>query len=72
MSIAGADGSSRPLWFRSSYSNGAGGECIECALTADNALVRDSKCETGPVIAVTSGAWRAFLVGVLGHEPLSQ
>lgn len=65
MSIAGTDGGRPPVWFTSSYSNGAGGECIECALTSDDALVRDSKCETGPVITVSSGAWRAFLSGVL-------
>ncbi|MEU9054163.1 DUF397 domain-containing protein [Streptomyces sp. NPDC048384] len=53
------------MWFRSSYSNGAGGECIECALTADEALVRDSKCETGPVITLGNSAWRAFLCGLL-------
>ncbi|WP_308289752.1 DUF397 domain-containing protein [Streptomyces muensis] len=53
------------MWFRSSYSNGAGGECVECALTADDTLVRDSKCDTGPVITVSNDAWHAFLGGVL-------
>ncbi|WP_306801490.1 DUF397 domain-containing protein [Streptomyces sp. T12] len=59
------------MWFRSSYSNGAGGECIECALTVDGARVRDSKCETGPVITLGSGAWHAFLSGVLEHGRLA-
>jgi hypothetical protein len=71
VSIAGADGSRRPVWFRSSYSNGAGGECIECAVTADEVLVRDSKRETGPVITLGSGAWSAFLGGVPKHGRLA-
>ncbi|MDO0914658.1 DUF397 domain-containing protein [Streptomyces sp. DT2A-34] len=72
MSIAAADVSHAPVWFRSSYSNGAGGECVECALAANDAFVRDSKCETGPVITLSSGAWRAFLGGVLEHGRLAQ
>lgn len=71
MSIPGADGSRRPAWFRSSYSNGAGGECIECALTTNEALLRDSKCQADLVITVSSGAWRAFLAGVLEHGRLA-
>ncbi|MER5197837.1 DUF397 domain-containing protein [Streptomyces sp. NPDC002755] len=51
----------RPAWFTSSYSNGAGGECVECALMDDGALVRDSKCAGGPEIAVRSGAWFSFI-----------
>lgn len=70
--MATADGSPGPVWFRSSYSNGAGGECVECALTTSDALVRDSKCQTGPVIAVGRGAWHAFLLGVLDHGHLAQ
>ncbi|MCW8383824.1 DUF397 domain-containing protein [Streptomyces justiciae] len=60
------DGGRRPVWFRSSYSNGAGGECVECASTVEAVLVRDSKRETGPTITLGSDAWRAFLTGVLG------
>ncbi|MER5937993.1 DUF397 domain-containing protein [Streptomyces sp. NPDC001928] len=59
------------MWFRSSYSNGAGGECIECALTLDEVLVRDSKREPGPVVTLGNGAWRAFLSGVLEHGRLA-
>ncbi|MET9967376.1 DUF397 domain-containing protein [Streptomyces sp. NPDC006356] len=72
MSIAAADESHAVVWFRSSYSNGAGGECVECALATDDTLVRDSKCEAGPVIAVSSGAWRAFLGGLLEHGRLAR
>ena len=65
MNIASADDSRHPVWFRSSYSNGAGGECVECALTGDEVLVRDSKLATGPVITLTDAAWHAFIGGVL-------
>ncbi|MFD5480848.1 DUF397 domain-containing protein [Streptomyces hawaiiensis] len=52
------------MWFRSSYSNGAGGECVECAFTGDGALVRDSKRTEKHVIAVSGDAWRSFVVSV--------
>ncbi|MFD9435238.1 DUF397 domain-containing protein [Streptomyces sp. NPDC060002] len=64
MSIAVPDRKSRPAWFTSSYSNGAGGECVECALTDDGTLVRDSKSAGGPEITVRSGAWLSFIRAV--------
>ncbi|MEU9183122.1 DUF397 domain-containing protein [Streptomyces sp. NPDC048484] len=48
-------------WFRSSYSNGAGGECVEGARVEGGLLLRDSKCAAGPVVAVRVPAWRAFI-----------
>ncbi|MEU6470511.1 DUF397 domain-containing protein [Streptomyces massasporeus] len=56
-----SDASSRLVWFRSSYSNGAGGECVECALTSHGAFVRDSKRAEANVITVSGDAWRFFL-----------
>ncbi|MGW0864396.1 DUF397 domain-containing protein [Streptomyces sp. NPDC002611] len=64
MNIEGSSGGSRPTWFTSSYSNGAGGECVECALTEDGAFVRDSKVAKSHVIALGSGAWRSFVHAV--------
>jgi hypothetical protein len=61
VSIAESSGQGRPVWFKSSYSNGAGGECVECALTADGALIRDSKSKGGVAITVGHGAWRIFV-----------
>ncbi|WP_435280782.1 DUF397 domain-containing protein [Streptomyces koelreuteriae] len=61
MNIEGSSGGSRPTWFTSSYSNGAGGECVECALTEDGACVRDSKVTESRVVAVGSDAWRSFV-----------
>ncbi|MGK5697035.1 DUF397 domain-containing protein [Streptomyces sp. URMC 128] len=49
------------MWFTSSYSNGAGGECVECAFTGGRALVRDSKVAGAGVIVVGSDAWRSFV-----------
>ncbi|KOV64793.1 hypothetical protein ADL01_27715 [Streptomyces sp. NRRL WC-3618] len=61
MSIAGSRVDGLATWFTSSYSNGAGGECVECALARDGALVRDSKAGGGPVIAVRGQSWEAFV-----------
>lgn len=43
MSIAESGVNGRLAWFTSSYSNGAGGECVQCALAVGGAWVRDSK-----------------------------
>jgi hypothetical protein len=64
VSIATHDANSRPTWFTSSYSNGAGGECVECALMEDRVRVRDSKKAEGVEIAVHSEAWFAFICAV--------
>ncbi|MFF3937681.1 DUF397 domain-containing protein [Streptomyces phaeofaciens] len=64
MSSAAPGESRRPTWFKSSYSNGAGGECVECALADGRALIRDSKRAGGPEIAVEGGAWLAFMRSV--------
>ncbi|MEU0284773.1 DUF397 domain-containing protein [Streptomyces sp. NPDC006147] len=49
------------VWHTSSYSNGAGGECVECAITSVRAHVRDTKKVDGPMVTVTGRAWIAFL-----------
>ncbi|MFB7321642.1 DUF397 domain-containing protein [Streptomyces sp. NPDC056190] len=50
-------------WFTSSYSSGAGGECVEVALEATAVHVRDSKqiAQGGPMLNVSSAAWLALL-----------
>lgn len=50
-----------PLWFKSSYSSGEGGECVEVCLAPDAVQVRDSKRATGPVLSVDANAWSAFV-----------
>lgn len=75
MNIAEPGNHDRPIWFTSSYSNGAGGECVECAWTGTGILIRDSKrvgepaCQTNHTLTVSSGAWRAFLGGGLARGP---
>ncbi|MGW0705027.1 DUF397 domain-containing protein [Streptomyces sp. NPDC002643] len=69
MSIAEPSDNSRLVWFTSSYSNGAGGECVECAITDDRALIRDSKKSEGPAITVARSPWRHFLRAVKCGPP---
>ncbi|GGJ88076.1 hypothetical protein GCM10011583_19400 [Streptomyces camponoticapitis] len=58
-----------PQWRKSSYSNGAGGECVEIADLSGVTAVRDSKVPSGPRIAVRHAAWGAF-VGALRQRQL--
>ncbi|MGW2300979.1 DUF397 domain-containing protein [Streptomyces sp. NPDC001809] len=60
-----------PQWFKSSYSNNDG-NCVEVArnLVSTHGIVpvRDSKAPTGPVLAVPTAAFAAFVEGVKdGH-----
>lgn len=48
-------------WFKSSYSDGGGGECVEVATSSSAVHVRDSKVAAGPVLAVPPEAWAGFL-----------
>ncbi|WP_338696951.1 DUF397 domain-containing protein [Streptomyces sp. Q6] len=52
-------------WFKSSHSNGAGGECVECATAADERVfVRDSKRTGGDIVTVSAAAWVDFLSSI--------
>lgn len=48
-------------WFTSSYSSGAGGECVQVAPAPTDIYIRDSKTPTGPVLGVTARAWSDFI-----------
>ncbi|MEU3664119.1 DUF397 domain-containing protein [Streptomyces sp. NPDC032940] len=51
-------------WFRSSYSNSEGGNCVEVAITPV-IHIRDSKtAPTGPELQVSASAWAAFIDAV--------
>ncbi|WP_037676873.1 DUF397 domain-containing protein [Streptomyces griseus] len=50
-------------WFKSSYSNASGGECLEAAHDSDAIHLRDSKSPDGPTLTVSGEAWSAFLSG---------
>lgn len=57
---------SGPAWFKSSYSNNEGGECVEVAVCPQAVHVRDSKVSDGPTFAVAPDAWTAFVAGAVG------
>ena len=51
-------------WFKSSYSDDGGGNCLEvapCPHTPTTIHIRDSKHPDGPIVTVSGGAWAAFL-----------
>ncbi|MFJ8824894.1 DUF397 domain-containing protein [Streptomyces sp. NPDC102467] len=48
-------------WFKSSYSAGDGGECVEVAICHTRIHVRDSKDTTRAALAVKPTAWTAFV-----------
>lgn len=50
-------------WRKSSHSGDNGGACVEVA-AAESVLVRDTTDRSGPVIAFTPGAWRAFTAAI--------
>ncbi|SOE07941.1 DUF397 domain-containing protein [Streptomyces sp. Ag109_G2-15] len=55
-------------WFKSSYSSGEGGACVEVAANGTAVRVRDSKERSdGPQLAFTHDAWAGF-VADLGRD----
>ncbi|WP_326811536.1 DUF397 domain-containing protein [Streptomyces scopuliridis] len=59
-----------PQWQKSSYSNGAGGECIEVAdLGVGGVGVRDSKRPLEAQIAVRGTAWAGFVGALRARWP---
>jgi hypothetical protein len=49
-------------WFKSSYSDDQGGDCLEVALCSQVTHVRDSKLGAqGPRFDVNADAWAAFV-----------
>ncbi|MCX5245600.1 DUF397 domain-containing protein [Streptomyces sp. NBC_00201] len=48
-------------WYKSSYSAGNGGECVEVATRPGRVHVRDSKDTTRAALAVEPTAWTAFV-----------
>lgn len=54
-------------WFKSSYSGGDGGQCIEVAADARAVHIRDSKDVARPALRVSRDAWAGF-VGLASAE----
>ncbi|MFD9584219.1 DUF397 domain-containing protein [Streptomyces sp. NPDC059980] len=48
-------------WFKSIYSTGSGGECVEVAACPHTIHVRDSKDTARPGLAVGPDAWAMFI-----------
>ncbi|MFB7395401.1 DUF397 domain-containing protein [Streptomyces sp. NPDC056202] len=48
-------------WFKSSYSDSGGGECVEVATSPHAVHLRDSKQSDGPTFAVEPVAWSVFV-----------
>jgi hypothetical protein len=60
-----ADALTRAAWFKSSYSNAHGGNCVEGARLTDGVMaVRDSKDPHGPAFLFPEAAWSAFVGSV--------
>ncbi|NUR43775.1 MAG: DUF397 domain-containing protein [Streptomyces sp.] len=48
-------------WFKSSYSGGEGGECLEVAYGTDVVHLRDSKTPEAPHLTLSPSTWAAFI-----------
>lgn len=48
-------------WFKSSYSSGGDGDCVEVALTPATIHIRDSKNRRGPQLTASPATWTDFL-----------
>jgi len=60
---------SRASWYKSTFSNGSGGNCVEVARNLPGIVaVRDSKDRSGLVLAFTPAEWEAFTAGVRDGE----
>lgn len=52
---------SRPAWWKSSYSGTQGDNCVEVAMAEQVVHVRDSKDITRPAFAVGRAEWALFV-----------
>ncbi|MCF3100114.1 DUF397 domain-containing protein [Streptomyces roseoverticillatus] len=49
------------VWFKSSYSDPQGSDCVEISTGPRAIRIRDSKRKSGPHLAVGAPAWAGFL-----------
>ncbi|MFE0369834.1 DUF397 domain-containing protein [Streptomyces tendae] len=59
-------------WFKSTYSSGGDGDCVEVATCTGTIHVRDSKVRQGAQLAVSPAAWTRFLSGTCVQEMAGQ
>lgn len=63
-----SDSSTLTGWYKSSYSGGDQGECLEVARGHAGVPVRDSKAAPGPALVFSPDGWTAFVTAVQrGH-----
>ncbi|MDX2407659.1 DUF397 domain-containing protein [Streptomyces microflavus] len=62
------DASSLTGWFKSSYSGGDQGECLEVACGYATVPVRDSKAADGPALTFSPEGWTRFVTAVKHGE----
>ncbi|MET9387615.1 DUF397 domain-containing protein [Streptomyces sp. NPDC002928] len=55
-------------WFKSSYSSGSEGNCLEATDLAPKVGIRDSKDKKGPALVFPRSSWTAFVAGVRVRE----
>lgn len=53
--------SSNLVWFKSSYSSGGDGDCVEVATCPTTIHIRDSKDPQGPRLTLSPTAWANFV-----------
>ncbi|MFE2055917.1 DUF397 domain-containing protein [Streptomyces sp. NPDC059446] len=59
-----SDASTLTGWFKSSFSGGGQGECLEVSSTYESVPVRDSKAPHGPALVFSAGGWASFVAAV--------
>ncbi|WP_217228067.1 DUF397 domain-containing protein [Streptomyces anulatus] len=58
------DASTLTGWFKSSYSGGDQGECLEVAYGHASVPVRDSKATDGPAVVFSADGWSSFVTAI--------
>ncbi|MFE9415977.1 DUF397 domain-containing protein [Streptomyces griseofuscus] len=61
-----SDSSALTGWYKSSYSGGSQGDCLEVARGHTTIPVRDSKDSRGPALLFSADSWAAFVAAVKG------
>lgn len=59
-----ANSSTLSGWFKSSYSGGSQGDCLEAARGYAGVPVRDSKAPVGPAVIFSPAGWSSFVAAV--------
>jgi hypothetical protein len=55
-------------WFKSSFSDDGGGQCVEVRFITGGVELRDDKTADGPVLLFDDSEWEAFLLGAFNGE----